>query len=355
MDLFSKQYSPPGTVPGQLSQQQPGKFKLTLIDYNARELVEKLDLEPEQCQGYLTDANITWIHIQGNPTPDALTSLGQAFGVHSLHLEDILNTGQRPKIDIVDNQTFIILSLPRYEFDQVVVEQVSLFLSSKTVITFCTGENDPFAPIFERLHKAVGKLRKRGEDYLFYSLIDTIIDHGFPVLEIYAERIESMEEILLDNPTQSTLQQVHQLRRELLLLRRRVWPHREVVNELLRDADDANIEDETQIYLRDCYDHTICILELLETYREMTAGMLEVYLSSLSNKMNEVMRVLTVIATLFIPPTFVVGVYGMNFDRHSGPLSMPELAWPYGYLLVWLIIAVMISGMLVYFRRKHWF
>lgn len=355
MDLFSKQYSKPGSVPGYLSQQSVGNFSIMLADYNEAELIEREDLEPDQCRDYLANDNITWIHVQGDPTSEALMSLGKAFGIHSLHLEDILNTGQRPKIDIIDNQTFVILSLPNYENGTVVVEQVSLFLGKRTVISFCTGEFNPFTPIYERLQKAEGKLRKRGEDFLLYALVDSVIDHGFPILEVYAEQIETIEEILLDKPTQSTLQQVHRLRRELLLLRKRLWPHREVVNQLLRDSETALISDDTQIYLRDCYDHAIAILELLETYREMTASMLEVYLSSLSHKLNEVMRVLTVISTLFIPPTFVVGVYGMNFDRSASSLNMPELSWPFGYLMVWLVIVAMTSGMLIYFRRKHWF
>jgi magnesium transporter len=353
--LFNKQYSAPGSIPGCLLQAQVGKFELILNDYNAIELVEKRDLAPEQCQDYLTDANVTWIHVQGDPTPEALGSLGSAFGLHSLHLEDIINTGQRPKLDVNDNQIFVILSLPIIKADCVVVEQISLFLSERTVISFCTGELNPFDLIFERLHQTIGKLRKKGAGYLFYTLIDAVIDHGFPILEAYAERIEAIEEILLDKPNQSTLQQVHRLRRELLLLRRRLWPQREVINELVRDVEVDLIGEGTQMYLRDCYDHVIAILELLETYREMTASMLEVYLSSLSHKLNEVMRVLTVIATLFIPPTFVVGLYGMNFDRNVSSLNMPELSWPYGYLLVWLVIVVMISGMLIYFRRKHWF
>lgn len=355
MDLFGKQYSSPGSVPGYLSQLKEGKFLLTLNDYNENDLVEQLNLEPEQCQNYLDNNNITWIHIQGDPTPQALRSIGKAFGMHSLHLEDILNTGQRPKIDVIDNRTFVILSLPNYENGQVVVEQVSLFLGSRTVISFCTGDFNPFSPIYERLHKAAGKLRKRGEDFLFYALIDAVIDHGFPILEVYAEKIEDIEDRLLEKPSESTLQLVHRLRRELLLLRKRLWPHREVVNELIRDGESAGISHETQIYLRDCYDHTIAILELLETYREMAASMLEVYLSSLSHKLNEVMRVLTVISTLFIPPTFLVGLYGMNFDRSAGALNMPELNWPLGYLMVWLIIVAMTSGMLIYFKRKKWF
>lgn len=355
MDLFSKQYSTPGAAPGYLSQEQPGEFSLILNDYNAVDLIEQVNIEPEECIDYLTDANITWIHIQGDPTPDALKSLGKTFGIHSLHLEDILNTGQRPKVDIIDNKAFIILGLPSYQMERVVVEQVSLFISERMVISFCTGTENPFSPIYERLQKSAGKLRKQGEDYLLYTLIDAVIDHGFPTLEAYAEKIESIEEILLEKPSKDTLQQVHQLRRDLLLLRRRLWPHREVVNELIRDAESIFISSETQMYLRDCYDHTIAILELLETYREMTASMLEVYLSSQSHKLNEVMRVLTVIATLFIPPTFVTGVYGMNFDSTAGPMNMPELSWPYGYLVAWLIIAAMVSGMLIYFRRKHWF
>ena len=355
MELFTKQYSSPGTMPGTLAEPVSGEFTLTLQDYNDKEIAIERDLTPERCRDYLQTSNITWIHLQGNPTPAVLTRLGDALGIHALHLEDILNTGQRPKLDVIEDRAFAILSLPLLEENHTLVEQVCLFLDFRTVVSFCTGNVNPFGLVNERLQKSVGKMRKLGGDYLFYSLIDTVIDHGFPVLEAYAERVEAIEEILLDNPNESTLQEVHKLRRDLLLLRRRLWPNREVINALIRDGETIGISDETVIYLRDCYDHSIAILELLETYHEMTAGMLEVYLSSLSNRLNEVMRVLTVIATLFIPPTFLVGVYGMNFDRKAGPFSMPELSWPFGYLLVWLVIALMIAGMLIFFRRKRWF
>jgi magnesium transporter len=342
-------------MPGTLNEPISTQFSLTLQNYNAESVVEQLNIEPEQCLDYLNNDNITWIHLQGDATPTTLSKIGDALGIHSLHLEDIINTGQRPKLDIIDSQAFVILSLPILIDTQVTVEQVCLFLGERTIISVCSGHTNPFLLVRDRLHKTSGKLRIRKSDYLFYTLIDAIIDHGFPILEVYAERIENIEEVLLERPNESTLQEVHRLRRELLLLRRRLWPHREVVNELLRDADNVDISEETQIYLRDCYDHAISIIELLETYREMTAGMLEVYLSSVSHRLNEVMRVLTVISTLFIPPTFIVGIYGMNFDRNAGKFNMPELSWPYGYAFVWLIIISMTSAMLVYFRKKRWF
>lgn len=197
------------------------------------------------------------------------------------------------------------------------------------------------------------RLRSHGADYLLYSLLDMVIDQGFPVLESFGSELELLEEQILESASGKTLKRIHSVKRELILLRRMLWPQREVVNQLLR-GDQALVREETLIYLRDCYDHSIQVMELLETYREMTASMLEIYLSSINNQTNQVMRYLTVIATMFIPLTFIVGVYGMNFDRNAGPWNMPELGWPYGYLLVWLAMAVIVVLMLAFFRRRKW-
>jgi len=227
------------------------------------------------------------------------------------------------------------------------IEQVSLFFGNNYVISFYNGEKDPFDPVRNRLRSG-GRLRSRGADYLLYTLLDVVIDQGFPVLEALGEWIEDLEDELLGAPSKQTLAQIHELKRDMLLLRRTLWPQREVINQLLRE-DQSLIEEATRPYLRDCYDHTIQIMDLFETYRDMAAGMMDVYLSSTSYRLNEVMRVLTVIATIFIPPTFLVGVYGMNFA------DMPELHWRYGYLGSWLVIIAMIGGMLLYFKRKKWF
>ncbi len=351
MAYFTKRYHPPGTAPGTLTAHDTAEhrpLKLRLLEYNAALLNEREEIPPQECKTYLERDTITWIHAYGYASPELLKELGEIFGLHALALEDVLNTGQRPKLEHYDHQLFTIMSLPALRGDELDTEQVSLFFGKNYIISFYNGDDDPFEPVRKRLRANGGRLRRRGADYLFYSLLDIIIDQGFPVLESLGEWIEQLEDELLGKPSQQTLAQIHELKRDMLLLRRMLWPQREVINQLLRE-DQSLIEESTRPYLRDCYDHTIQIMDLFETYRDMAAGMLDVYLSSTSNRLNEVMRVLTVIATLFIPPTFLVGVYGMNFTH------MPELHWRYGYLGSWLIIIAMIGGMLLYFKRKKWF
>ncbi len=355
MELFGRHYHQPGTMPGTLPVADAGQFLLTLVSYNASGYQEEFPLSLADCKAYIGQDEITWIHIQGEASSQALEQLDEIFGLHRLHLEDSANYDQRPKLDVIDQQAFVLLSLPVFQNNNVTVSQLSIFLSDHFVISMCAGVSNPFDVVYDRIRHASGKLRSRSIDYLFYTLIDTVIDYGFPVLEYYADVIEQIEERLIDQPGSDVLQDIHKTRRELLLLRRRLWPHREIVSELLRDEEYEIIRRETRIYLRDCYDHTISIFELLETYREMTSSMLEVYLSSMSHKLNEVMKVLTVIATLFIPPTFIVSLYGMNFDRSVSIFNMPELEWRYGYLFAWLIILGMFIGMLMYFKRRRWF
>lgn len=354
MDLFGKQYHPPGTTPGTLLPGVGGTSKLVLADYNEESYTEEIGLSPNECKPWIDNPNTTWIHIQGTPTSNTLEELSEVFNLHTLHLEDVLNTGQRPKLDVIEQHLFAILNLPTIQNENTVVEQLCIFLGTSFVISICTGEDNPFSLVYERLRNSRGKLRKREADYLFYTLIDTAVDHGFPVLEHYAGRLETIEESLAQQQNNVLLRDIHQARRELLLLRRKLAPHRELINDLLRE-DSSFIKDETRLYLRDCYDHNISIMEFVETYREVASDMLEVYLSSVSYRLNEIMRLLTIITTVFIPPTFLVGVYGMNFDRAAGRLNMPELYWPYGYVAVWVTIVSMICGMLFYFHRKHWF
>ncbi|MDH5571934.1 MAG: magnesium/cobalt transporter CorA, partial [Gammaproteobacteria bacterium] len=212
---------------------------------------------------------------------------------------------------------------------------------------------DPFHPLRKRLRKHTGHIRDQGADYLLYSILDLIIDQGYPVLENFGEQIELIEEELLSSATQKTLAQIHKLRRELLLLRRILWPQREVLSTIMRN-EHSLIKKETVIYLRDCYDHTIQIMDLVENYREMAASMIDVYLSSVSHRLNEIMRVLTMIATIFIPLTFIVGLYGMNFHHNESPWAMPELGWYYGYPLIWGVMISIVVGMLIYFKRNDW-
>ncbi|MEJ2553276.1 MAG: magnesium/cobalt transporter CorA [Gammaproteobacteria bacterium] len=351
MAYFTKRYHPPGTAPGTLTADEAlatRPLKLRLVEYDATLLNEREEISPLECRAYLERNTITWIHAYGYASPGLLKELGEIFGLHPLALEDVLNTGQRPKLEQYDHQLFAVMNLPAWNNEELSTNQVSLFFGKNYLISFYNGGDDPFEPVRKRLRGNGGRLRLRGADFLFYTLLDVIIDQGFPVLENLGEWIEDLEDELLEAPSRAVLSQIHELKRDLLLLRRMLWPQRELINQLLRE-DHSLINESTRPYLRDCYDHTVQIMDLFETYRDMAAGMLDVYLSSTSNRLNEVMRVLTVIATIFIPPTFLVGVYGMNFTH------MPELHWRYGYLGAWLIIMAMIGGMLLYFRSKKWF
>lgn len=355
MAQLLKRYHPPGTPPGELIEDEARKqsmpLRLTVIDYDENNWIEKQDASIEECLPHLATPEVTWIHAQGYAGPHALRHLGEAFGLHPLALEDVLNTGQRPKVDSFGAQLFAILSFPVWQGDTIITEQLSVFLGKDYLVSFYSGTNDPFESIRERLRTNRGPGRTRDTDYLFYTLIDVVIDEGFPVLERVGEWIEHLEENLMNRPEKTILNEIHQLRRELLYLRRMLWPQREMLNALLRDEHPV-IAKGTKIYLRDCYDHTIQVMDLVENYRDMAASMTDIYLSSVSNRLNETMRVLALITTLFIPPTFIVGVFGMNFSHPTSPWAMPELSWYYGYPMVWGIIITTVIGMMIFFRRK---
>lgn len=356
MAYFHKRYHPPGTPPGTLARHaiaRPVPPHVRLIEYRDGHVEELHDLPAKQYKSHLSSATLTWIHVSGHVAPETMQQLGTAFDLHPLAMEDVLNAGQRPKVESYDGQLFVIVSLPMIRGAKIEVEQVSLFAGANYVVSFCSAAEDPFDPVRQRLRSRAGHPGAGMADDLLYALLDVVIDQGFPVLERFGEQVEDLEMELLQSPGPETLRKLHEIKRELLLLRRMLWPQREILNQLMR-SDYALIRDETKVYLRDCYDHTIQIMELLETYRDMTANMLDVYLSSLSNRLNETMRVLTMIATLFIPPTFIAGVYGMNFANPDSPWAMPELRWYYGYPLAWSVMLAMVIGMLIYFRRKKW-
>lgn len=355
MAFFTKRYHPMGTPPGTLIEAPKDATppRLHLIDYSPESITVIDDTNAAECRAYLDKNSISWVHVQGAPTVSTLRELGGYFELHPLALEDVLNTGQRPKLETFDDQLFIVMSLPLLTDDAVEVHQVSFFLGENFLISICAGDFTPFQSIVSRLQDKGSRLRTQKADFLLYSLLDIVIDQGFPVLEDFGLQLEALEEHILHMKVRDTPERIHILRRELILLRRTLWPQREVINQLLRD-DHALITPSTMIYLRDCYDHTVQVMELLETYREMTASMLDIYLSSISHRTNEVMRLLTLIATIFIPLTFIVGVYGMNFDPNAGPLSMPELSWRYGYVGVWGVMIALVAGMLWQFRKRKW-
>lgn len=356
MTYFHKKYHPPGTPPGTLTPQpdHAAGCRIHLTDYTDGEFTDKVLTDIDTCRDYAGRPSTTWIDIQGAFTVDVVRKLGDIFGLHPLAMEDVLNTGQRPKLDRFGEQLFIVMSLPASHDGNILMEQVSIFFGENFVLSFHHGRVERFEPVRHRLRNASGRIRSLGEDYLLYCLLDLVIDEAFPVLEDFGDRVERLETSALDSPDRSTVSEIQGLKRELLMMRRMLWPHRDVINSLLRD-DTAMISDSTRIYLRDCYDHAVQVIDLIEMYRDITSGILDVYLSAMSNRLNDVMRVLTLIATIFIPLTFITGLYGMNFGNDTNsPWAMPELRWYYGYPLSLLLMILVAVGMLVFFKRKKW-
>ncbi|MGA1790827.1 MAG: magnesium/cobalt transporter CorA, partial [bacterium] len=325
------------------------KAKITIIDYDEKALQEKELKTSEECLPFKASPTVTWINIDGLHEIDMMEKIGQLFDIHPLVLEDVLNTGQRPKCEDFVNYIFVVLKMLSYDEKkhEIRAEQVSIIIGPNFVISFQEIEGDVFDPIRERLRASKGRIRKMGPDYLAYALIDAIVDNYFTILEKLGEKIEYMEEVLVTNPAQEILHTIHHLKRETIFLRKSVWPLREVVNVLER-GESKLIQKTTGIFLRDLYDHTIQVIDSVETFRDLVSGMLDIYLSSISNKMNNVMKVLTIIATIFIPLTFIAGIYGMNFKY------MPELEWAWGYPLVWGVMVAIFISMVFYFRKKDW-
>jgi magnesium transporter len=339
---------PPGTLVS-LGEEKAEKIGISLIDYDEANFEEKEIKGVEECFPFKNKPTVTWINIDGIHDIEIIEKIGKHFDLHPLTLENILNTEQRPKIEDFDDYIFIALKMLYHDEKEgeIQTEQVSLILGSNFVISFQEREGDVFNPVRERIRTGKGRIRKMGADYLAYALIDTIVDNYFIIPEKLGERIESIEEELVANPTPETLQAIHTLKRKLIFLRKSLWPLREVISGLQR-TESTLIHESTDIYLRDVYDHTIQVIDTIETSRDILSGMLDIYLSSISNRMNQVMKVLTIIATIFIPLTFIAGIYGMNF------VYMPELGSPWGYPVVLLVMAGIGILMLVYFKRKKW-
>jgi magnesium transporter len=359
--MVGKRYHKPGTAPGTLrAPDNPGAgpVKVTVIDYGPDKYEEKQVSDIEECFPYRDTSSVTWINVDGLHDIGLIEKLGKAFGLHSLALEDVLNCGQRPKLEDYGNYHFIVMrSLylkKQGEEEALESEQISFFLSGNYVITLQEVPGDSFEAVRERLRHGKGLIRKAGADYLLYALVDALVDEFFPVLESYGERVEELEDEVIENPEPETLNEIHRIKRELLVLRRTAWPEREVINALQREEAHL-IKPETRVFLRDCYDHTIQVIDMIETYRDLASGLLEVYLSSASNRLNEVMKVLTIISTIFIPLNFIAGVYGMNFNPQASPLNMPELNWYFGYPAALSLMAVVGGLLVLYFRRKGWF
>jgi magnesium transporter len=338
---------PPGALV-HIGEKKTDKARITIIDYDEVQFREK-DVETiEECFPLKDKPTVTWINVDGLHQVEILEQIGGCLGVHPLVLEDILNTGQRPKVEDFGEYVFVVLKMLSSDGNnRITSEQISIVLGPDFVVSFQEREGDVFNPIRERIRSGRGRIRRMGADYLAYALLDSVVDNYFIFLEKLGDKIEFLEEELVTNPTTETLQTIHDLKTEMVFLRKSVWPLREIISGLER-GESALIQESTGIYLRDVYDHTIQVIDTVETFRDMVSGMLDIYLSSVSNRMNEVMKVLTIIATIFIPLTLIAGIYGMNFQY------MPELGWRWGYPLVWLIMLVIGALMLVYFRRKRW-
>ena len=344
-----------GTAPGTLKapdRKQVDTITIEVIRYNEHDF-EEITLERiEDCFDCRRPDHVTWLNINGLHDLDLIRKIGDHFGLHPLALEDILNLAQRPKVEEYDDHLFMVFKMIKKESPEL-AEQVSLFLAEGLVITFQEIKGDVFEPVRQRLRSGKNRIRKEGPDYLAYALLDQAVDELYPILERYSEKIDNLEEMMMDKPGRYQLEAAHRMKRELLAFKRIIWPERELVNTLLRSDLDL-IQEETKVYLRDVYDHCIQIVDVTETYRDMTMDLVDLYLSSVSNNMNEVMKVLTVIATIFIPITFIAGLYGMNFNPKAGPFNMPELNWALGYPFALGLMAVIVGLMLYYFKRKNW-
>jgi len=350
---------PPGT-PVHVGEQVDQDVTVSVTDYDPENYSFTLctPVQAKDCAIYRKTPSVTWINIDGLFRVEVIEKICNDFLIHPMIQEDILNTTQRPKVDVFDDYLFIVIKMHSVA-DQanragLDLEQISFLLGANFLITFQERQSPVFDQVRKRLAENKGRLRKMGPDYLAYALIDAIIDNFFKTLEQIGEEIESLEDLLVTNPTPATLQRIHVLKRKIILLRKSVWPLREVISALQRD-DVAVIGQAIGIYLKDLYDHTIHIIDTVETFRDVIAGMLDIYLSSISIRMNEIMKVLTMFTAIFIPLTLIAGIYGMNFNTAHSPWNMPELNWYWGYPFALGLMACLGLGMVGYFKRKKWF
>ncbi|MEO8205765.1 MAG: magnesium/cobalt transporter CorA [Chthoniobacterales bacterium] len=355
--MFKVEYHLPGTPPATLLPRASVTNAppiITLIQYDTETFLETRIDNLEELNEKHDPSKINWINIDGLSDVNILRQVGDHFGLHPLALEDVLNTTQRPKIELYDGYFFIITEMLYLDKDGcLIVEQVSMFLGKDYILTIQEeAGHDIFERVRDRLRHGKGFGRKMKADYLAYTLMDAAVDQFFPILESLGDNIEELESQMLEHADRHSLKNLYEVKRLLLQLRRASWPQREIFNNLIRD-DSGLISKETQVFLRDCYDHTLQIIDMIESYRDLTAGLMDVYLSSVGLRTNEIMRMLTVISSIFIPLTFVAGVYGMNFDTAS-PFNMPELKWRFGYPLCLLLMFGIAFGQILFFRRKKW-
>ncbi|MEJ2109256.1 MAG: magnesium/cobalt transporter CorA [Acidobacteriota bacterium] len=356
--LMKKHSKAKGLRPGTIvfiGDKKLEKTQIRIIDYDEENLEEKRVDSVEECFPFKEKPTITWINIDGLHEVEIIEKIGQHFNIHPLILEDIANTGQRPKLDASGDCLFLSLKMLAMseDSDAILREQFSFVVGPNFVISFQEKIGDVFESVRERMRKQVPKTRFMYSDYLAYALVDAVVDGYFSVLETLSERMEKVEDQLLEDPGPEDLESIHELKRELALMRKAVWPLREVIGSLDR-TDSELVHDFTRAYLRDLYEHTVQVIDTVETFRDMASGLLDLYLSSVSNRMNEVMKVLTIIATIFIPLGFLAGIYGMNFDTSISPFNLPELGLRYGYILFWILVLLIGGGLFLFFKRKKW-
>lgn len=344
--IKDKTGAPPGTIVYS-GEVHTAKVKITLIEYNETEFIEKEYFDIADCINNFDPKMVKWINVDGVHDVSVIEKIGKQFNIHSLTLEDIANTNQRPKFEDYDSYLVSIMKMIYYD-GELHSEQLSVLLTEGMVISFQEAQGgDAFDLIRNRIRQGKGRIRKMGSDYLAYALIDAVVDCYFAILEKIGDRIELIEDGLIANPDKETMRQLHDMKREMIFVRKAVWPMRELINNMERSETEL-IKPGTDIYLRDLHDHAVRVIDTVETYRDLLSGMMDIYLSSVSNRMNEIMKVLTIITTLFVPVTFIAGVYGMNFEY------MPELHSRWGYASVWIIMLSIIFSLLVYFRKKKW-
>ncbi len=355
--LSNYAYNQPGSMPGTMAIADQAKpTEIVLIDYNQDQYHFATHLSPEESAAHLDTESVSWLDVGGLGDRLALETIAKIFNLHPLVVENIVNVPQRAKLEDYQHQLVIITQMVNSEAQgrKIWLEQVSFILGENYLLTVQEEpDKDCFMPIRDHLSKGNGIIRQQKADYLTYALWDTIIDCYFPALEAYGEKIEELEELVITKPTETTLCQIHQTKRELLALRRAIWPQRDMLNILIRDGHPL-IEEHVLHYFKDCYDHTVQIIDTIEIYRELTSGLMDVYLSVVSNKMNEVMKLLAVISTVFIPLTFVAGIYGMNFNTQDSPWNMPELNWYWGYPLCLGIMLAIALSLIAYFWQLGW-
>lgn len=348
-----KRYHPRGTQPGTLAahtEAGDAPVRIASFRYDATQCEEGTVSPSEIPSLSPPEGGVLWLDVCGLSDPSVVRAIGDRFGIHSLALEDVLNVPQRPKVEWYGDHLLVVLREIRYPE---LPEQMAFLLADRVVVSFQERPGDAFELVRERLRQGKGRIRAEGADFLLYSLCDSVLDAFFPTLERLGDAVEEMEGRVIVSPVPETYVAIRRLKRQLLAVRHAVWPARDALNLLLIE-EHALIRPGTKVFFRDCYDHTIQLMDMVETFREMASGLVDEYMSAVSNRMNEIMKVLTVVSTIFIPLTFIVGIYGMNFDTKASPYNMPELNWAYGYPALMLFMAGVAGGMLYFFRRKRW-